>query len=129
MTMPRRVLVVDDDPVVRRIVGSTLERAGFLVEYATDGDAGWLALQQQSFTLVITDRSMPNVDGLELMRRIRTSTEYASLPVILLSSSAEEALGPEAKTEGANAFISKVLSSAELLTTVERVLSTAPRTA
>ena len=73
MTTIRRVLVVDDDQVVRRIVGSTLERAGFVPVYAVDGDAGWRALQEQSVELVITDRSMPKATGLELIRRIRAS--------------------------------------------------------
>jgi two-component system chemotaxis response regulator CheY len=125
MTTSRRVLVVDDDPVIRRIVGSTLGRAGFLPVYATDGEAGWRELQQHAIELVITDRSMPNVDGLELLRRIRASAEYASLPVIMLSGSMEGDLGHDATDEGANAFLTKFLSATELLATVERVLNDA----
>ena len=123
MTTIRRVLVVDDDQVVRRIVGSTLERAGFVPVYAADGDAGWLALQEHSVELVITDRSMPKANGLELIRRIRASAAHASLPVIMLSGSLEGDMGHDAKAEGANAFLTKFLSSADLLATVERVLN------
>jgi CheY-like chemotaxis protein len=123
MTTIRRVLVVDDDQVVRRIVGSTLERAGFVPVYAADGDAGWRALQEQSVELVITDRSMPKANGLELIRRIRASAAHASLPVIMLSGSLEGDMGHDAKAEGANAFLTKFLSSADLLATVERVLN------
>jgi DNA-binding response OmpR family regulator len=129
MALPRRVLVVDDDPVVRRIVGSTLGRAGFLAVYAVDGDAGWLELQQQDVELVITDRSMPNADGLELIRRIRASVRHASLPVIMLSGSIDDDQGHDATDEGANAFLTKFMTSADLLATVERVLSASQRPA
>jgi CheY-like chemotaxis protein len=121
-TTSRRVLVVDDDAIVRRIVGTTLERSGYVPVYAVDGDAGWRELQQQVFDLVITDRSMPNADGLELIRRIRASVDYASLPVIMLSGSLEGDKGHDAKAEGANAFLNKSMTSTELLETIERVL-------
>ena len=124
-TTTRRVLVVDDDAVVRRIVGSTLERSGFLPVYAVDGDAGWRELQRTTVELVITDRSMPNAGGLELIRRIRASPDYASLPVIMLSGSMDGDKGHDAKAEGANAFLTKFMSSTELLATIERVLSDA----
>ncbi len=126
MTIPRRVLVVDDDPVIRRIVGSTLGRAGFLPVYAPDGEAGWRELQQHAIELVITDRSMPNVGGLELIRRIRASAAHASIPVIMLSGSLEGDQGHDATEQGANAFLTKFLSASELLATVERVLKSVP---
>ena len=118
MTTPRRVLVVDDDQVVRRIVGSTLERAGFLPVYAADGDAGWRALQEHAVELVITDRSMPNADGLELIRRIRASAAHATLPVIMLSGSLEGDKGHDARPREPTRFFTKFLSSSELLATV-----------
>ncbi len=123
MTTSRQVLVVDDDPVVRRIVGSTLERAGFVPVYAFDGDAGWRALQEHTVVLVITDRSMPKVDGLELIRRIRASATHAAVPVIMLSGSLEGDMGHDAKAEGANAFLAKFMSPSQLLATIERVLA------
>jgi DNA-binding response OmpR family regulator len=122
MTTPRRVLVVDDDPIVRRIVGSVLGHAGFALVYANDGEAGWRELQGKPFDLVITDRSMPHLDGLQLTRRIRASAEHATLPVIMLTGSTQDEVGREAADEGANAFLTKLLSSRELLATVERVL-------
>lgn len=127
MTTSRHVLVVDDDPVVRRMLGSTLERAGYALAYASDGEAGWRQLQERRFDLLITDRSMPILDGLELIRRIRASAEHASLPIIMLTGSTLDEAEREAGDGGANAFLTKLLSSRELLATVERVLSDAPR--
>jgi CheY-like chemotaxis protein len=122
LTTPRRVLVVDDDAVIRRILGAMLERGRFLVAYATDGEAAWREIQRHGIDLVITDRSMPNLDGLQLLRRIRATPEYASLPVIMLTGSMQDDEGQEATQEGANAFLTKLLSAGTLLATVERVL-------
>ena len=128
MIAPRRVLVVNDDAIVRRILGAMLERAGFLVLYAPDGEAAWRELLQHGVDLVITDLSMPKLDGLQLLRRIRTTSECALLPVIVLTGSAQDETGREAAEAGANASLAKRLSPGALLATVERVLSEAKQT-
>jgi CheY-like chemotaxis protein len=125
MTDTRSVLVVDDDPIVRRILGSILERGGYTVVRASDGREGWAVLQRRPLDVVITDRAMPGMDGLELIRNMRSSAAHAKIPIIMLTGSVAEAAAQEAGNEGADAFLTKLVSSQELLSTVERVLKDA----
>ena len=86
----RRVLVVEDDADLREIYSAVLSHAGYRVDIAADGEAGWQALQAESFEpdgydLLITDNNMPKMSGIELIRKLRS--ERMILPVILASGS------------------------------------------
>src|SRR5205807_8097508 len=76
-----RVLVVDDETVVRDVIGSILRNAGVTVTEAPDGRAALEALRAEAFDLMITDLSMPEMSGIELAREARASTP--SLPILL----------------------------------------------
>jgi len=125
MTDMRRVLVVDDDPVIRRLVCAMLRSAKFETVQANDGHDAWEALQRETIDVVITDRSMPDMDGLELLRTMRASPPHANIPVIMLTGSLASEAAPEASIEGADAFLQKIVSSHELIATVNRVLEQA----
>ena len=120
---PGRILVVDDDPVTRRVLSSMLERANYDVMASTDGHEAWTELAAARIDLVITDREMPAMNGLELLRAVRSSPRHGGVPVIMLTGSVSESAGDEADAEGASAFLTKPVSSRELLETVERLLS------
>jgi len=77
------ILLVDDDSAVRGTMAIVLERAGYRVGCAEDGEAGWNALCAAPSDLLITDHEMPKLTGLELLRRVRTV--YRRLPAILMS--------------------------------------------
>lgn len=79
----RRVLVVDDDPDVRRVVSKALTETGYEVECAEDGEAAWQAIQNRAPELVITDQAMPKLQGTELLKRIREA--QLNIPVIVLT--------------------------------------------
>ena len=88
--MAPRILVVEDEPMVRRLVARALIDAGYLVEEASDGLAGWeLARSIPRLDLVITDSRMPRLSGPELVRRLRELNP--ALPVLYLSGSARRA--------------------------------------
>jgi two-component system, chemotaxis family, chemotaxis protein CheY len=90
---------------------------------AEDGDAAWRLLQEQAVDLVITDYSMSGLNGLDLLRRIRATPTYASLPVIMLTGTRhDQSIADEAEREGANAFMTKHLSPDTLLPVIERAL-------
>jgi CheY-like chemotaxis protein len=125
MTDTRRVLVVDDDPVIRRLVCAMLRPSPFVTVQANDGQEAWNALQREPFDVVITDRSMPEMDGLQLLRAIRASPAHAKIPVIMLTGSLASEAAPEASIEGADAFLRKIVSSKELIATVNHVLAQA----
>ncbi|MFG0333619.1 MAG: PleD family two-component system response regulator [Maioricimonas sp. JB049] len=88
--MPARILVCDDEPHITRIIEYRLRRAGYEIEAASDGLAGWEALQQNPPSLLITDCQMPRMNGLELCRTIRSDDRFEKLPIILLTAKGYE---------------------------------------
>ena len=88
------ILVVDDEPQITRVLRTTLTGQGYEVRIASDGEMALEIMKDWSPDLVITDLSMPNMDGLELCQRIRAMSE---IPIIVLSVRGEE------RTEGTGA--------------------------
>src|ERR1051325_10009740 len=78
---PLRILVVEDDTAIRQFSAEVLVRSGYQVDAAEDGAAAWEALYTSSYDLLITDNNMPNVSGVELLKRLRSAC--MTLPVIL----------------------------------------------
>jgi two-component system sensor histidine kinase and response regulator WspE len=81
----RRVLVVDDSITVREVERQLLETRGYAVDVAVDGIDGWNAVRTNRYDLVVTDIDMPRLDGIELVRRIRSDRRLAALPVMVVS--------------------------------------------
>jgi len=81
--MPPKVLVVDDEPPMRRMLSIMLEVGGYAVETAVDGDDGLYKFQRQAFDVVVTDHTMPKMNGLELSRACKTLAPR--VPIILLT--------------------------------------------
>ena len=88
--MPARILVCDDESHISRAVSMRLARAGFDVETAADGEAGWTAILRQIPAVVVTDCQMPRLDGIELAQRIRARAETRHVPIILLTAKGYE---------------------------------------
>ncbi len=78
-----RILVVEDDAIIQRLIGTMLEGAGYSVAFAEDGEAGGQALSSGNFDLLITDNNMPKVSGVEMIRHLREAQHH--LPIILIS--------------------------------------------
>lgn len=125
MTDTRRALVVDDDPMIRRLVCAMLRTASIAAVQAPDGQAAWDLLQREAVDVVITDRSMPEMDGVQLLRAMRGSPAHAGIPVIMLTGTTAEEAAPEADSEGVDAFLRKIVSAPELIATVNRVIAAA----
>ena len=113
------ILVVDDEPNIREIVGLYLERAGFQVRLAADGPAALQALTAALPDLVILDVMLPGIDGLEITRRLRRE---GATPVILLTARREEADRIEGLELGADDYVVKPFSPQELVSRVRAVL-------
>lgn len=94
-----RVLVAEDDPALRNVVRFHLERAGFEVFACRDGAEGWAMLQQHAVDVVVTDMQMPNLTGLELCERMRSSAAYEHLPVLMLTAKGFELDADRLRTE------------------------------
>jgi two-component system, OmpR family, KDP operon response regulator KdpE len=127
MTNPARILVVDDEPQLTRVLRTGLKSRGYDVRAAADGLAGFEAFNDWHPDLVITDLAMPNVDGLELCRRLRA---ISTVPIIVLSAKGEEKTKVEALDVGADDYVTKPFGIDELLARVRASLrrSKAPAT-
>ena len=99
------ILVVDDQPRARDLLGAELEDAGFDVLTAEDGDAGWETFCRQDPAVVITDMSMPRCDGIELLRRIRSRSD---VPVIVFSGHGSVQSAADAFKAGADDFVNSL---------------------
>jgi len=114
-----RILVVDDEPQLTRVLRTGLKSRGYDVRAAADGLAGFEAFTDWHPDLVITDLAMPNVDGLELTRRLRAISQ---VPIIVLSAKGEEKTKVEALDLGADDFVTKPFGIDELLARVRASL-------
>jgi two-component system KDP operon response regulator KdpE len=119
MTEPPKILVVDDEPQLTRVLRTGLKSHGYDVRAAADGLAGFEAFSDWRPDLVITDLAMPNVDGLELCRRLRAVSQ---VPIIVLSAKGEEKTKVEALDLGADDFVTKPFGIDELLARVRASL-------
>jgi two-component system, cell cycle response regulator len=111
-----RIIVVDDDPASRQDVLSGLDKLGYEAVEVADGEAAWAAYQEQRADVVICDRSMPGVDGLELVRRIRAGTEPEYTYVILLTPPAQRVQVLEGMEAGADGYLAKPVDAFDLQT-------------
>ena len=119
MTDQPRILVVDDEPQLTRVLRTGLKSRGYDVRAAADGLAGFEAFNDWHPDLVITDLAMPNVDGLELCRRLRVISQ---VPIIVLSAKGEEKTKVEALDSGADDYVTKPFGIDELLARVRASL-------
>ena len=118
-----RILVVDDDPQIRRVMRVTLTGQGYEVDDAKDGEAALEKLRGQRFDLVLLDMNMPGMDGLEACRAIRAQSEIA---IIMLTVRDAEADKVEALDAGADDYITKPYQSPELLARIRAALRRTP---
>jgi len=114
-----RILVVDDEPQLTRVLRTGLTSRGFDVRAAADGLAGFEVFSDWKPDLIITDLAMPNMDGLELCRRVRSISQ---IPIIILSAKGEEKTKVEALDIGADDFVTKPFGIDELLARVRASL-------
>jgi len=116
---PRRILVVDDSSLVRLYYRGALEKAGFAVAQAINGIEAMEKCLAERFDLVIVDVNMPRMDGLSFLRALRGSApEIASLPALMISTEAGQQDRDDARAAGANFYLVKPVSEADLLSHV-----------
>jgi CheY-like chemotaxis protein len=122
MAKKQRILIIDDDPGLVKMIGLILYRAGYEVEAASSGLDGLSKLDEFKPDLIILDRMMPLMDGLEVVRRIRLRSTSLHLPIIMLSalgSADDKVIGFEA---GVDDYVAKPVDNKELLARVKALL-------
>jgi two-component system cell cycle response regulator CpdR len=113
--------VVEDDVSVNAMVGLALEGAGYKVASAENGELGWEAIRQAPFDLLITDYSMPKLNGLDLLRRMRANS--VNVPAILMSADMPLAIGEVIELVSPGGALHKPFAIKDLLTKVGTILA------
>jgi two-component system, OmpR family, KDP operon response regulator KdpE len=111
----KHILVVDDESQITRVLRTSLSTHGYDIRVANDGETALEIMKDWTPDLVITDLAMPNMDGLELCRRLRTKTQ---VPIIVLSVRGEERTKVKALDAGADDYVTKPFGMEELLARV-----------
>jgi DNA-binding response OmpR family regulator len=119
MTMPCRVLLIDDDARLHELLAGYLDQNGFTVTSAPDGRRGLAALEAGAFDAVLLDVMMPGMDGLEVVKRIR---QKSSIPVVMLTAKGDETDRVVGLELGADDYVPKPFSPRELLARLKAVL-------
>ena len=121
----RKILVVDDALIIRELQRGILERAGFDVRVAADGQQALAQLAKEPSDLVVTDIEMPTMDGFALTEAIRAHPTLANIPVLIVSSRASDADRQRGLDAGADGYITKsAFDESSMLTAVNRLLGT-----
>ena len=111
-----RILVVDDSSLVRLYYRDALEEGGFEVEHAINGIEAMEKVLAQAFDLLIVDVNMPRMDGFAFLRALRRSArEVATIPALIITTEAGEQDIEDARAAGANFYLVKPISQADLL--------------
>jgi two-component system KDP operon response regulator KdpE len=119
----RRILVVDDEPQITRVLRTSLSSQGYDIRVANDGETALEILKDWTPDLVVTDLAMPNMDGLELCRSLRSKSQ---VPIIVLSVRGQERTKVQALDAGADDYVTKPFGMNELLARVRANLRRTP---
>ena len=116
------ILAVDDSASMRQMVSFTLKGAGHNVVEASDGKDALAKAKGQQFDLVISDVNMPVMDGITLIRELRSLSEYKFTPLLMLTTESGNDKKSEGKSAGATGWIVKPFNPDQLLATINKVL-------
>ncbi|MFJ4294271.1 response regulator [Cupriavidus sp. NPDC089707] len=131
MSLPS-ILVVDDSPSLRRMIGACLRAGGFDVTEAADGQQAQAlaeaaaaddAADLVAFGMLVTDQVMPGMDGLTLIRRLRASARYAAVPILMLTTEHDGSIREQARAAGASGFLPKPFDPDALMQAVAALLA------
>ena len=120
--MAKTVLVVDDSGAILKMLAFTLKSAGYEVIEASDGQEALEKAQTRTADLVLTDQNMPRMDGLTLIKSLRTMPAYRSVPILMITTESDDDVKAQGKEAGANGWLVKPLGPQKLLEVIRKVL-------
>jgi DNA-binding response OmpR family regulator len=121
----KKILAVDDEPSIRRLVEVNLQRAGYAITTAPDGQEALNQIARERPDMVLLDVMMPRMDGFELLRRLKADPATAGIPVLMLTARAQDADVFRGLQSGADFYLTKPFNPQELLIWVQRVFNAA----
>jgi two-component system chemotaxis response regulator CheY len=120
--MKGSVLVVDDDPFIRKLIATTLEDvAGFELHEASDGLEALTVAERERPSLVFLDVDMPKLDGIDACRRLREQPDTSNTTIVMLTAAHGDSVERQAEEAGADLFLTKPFSPLDLLRLVDRL--------
>ena len=120
--MAKTIATVDDSRSIRQLVSYTLAGAGYEVLEAGNGKEGLEVLKQKKADLVITDLNMPVMDGIQMIKELRSLQAYKLIPILMLTTESQEGKKVEGKNAGATGWIVKHFTPEQLLSVISKVL-------
>lgn len=120
--MNKSILVVDDSREIRQLVALALQGICYEIDAAADGQIALDMAGRKNYALVITDLNMPNMDGLALVRSLRTQYRYLHTPLLMLTSEADSAFKEEGKAAGATGWMPKPFDLQQLVGVIKKAL-------
>lgn len=116
----KKILIVDDEEILRMLITDTLEFEGYEIDEAGDGQEGYDKIVKESYDLVILDYMMPLMTGMEVLEKIQP--HKLNVPIIMLTAKAQQEDREMAQNLGANYYMSKPFSPADLVKLVNQIL-------
>ncbi len=120
--MSKTALVVDDSTSMRQMVTFTLQSAGFTTIEGANGVEALAASENKSIDLVVTDLNMPEMDGITLIKNLRSKPSFKFTPILLLTTESQDSKKQEGKAAGATGWMVKPFNPDQLLTVVKKVV-------
>jgi two-component system, chemotaxis family, chemotaxis protein CheY len=117
----KQVLIVDDSQTVRHEIAEALGAAGCGTLQAGDGEAGLAMARENAISLIILDVNMPRMNGLQMLEQLRLDFATANVPVVILTTEAEEPMIERARKAGAKGWLIKPVTTAHIVSTVVAV--------
>jgi len=117
----QRVLVIDDDPDQRRLLGRMLEAAGWRVETAADGEAGLRLATERPPAVILLDVMMPRLNGYQTCRQLKAAPATATIPVVMVTAKDQPADEFWAREVGADAYVAKPVDVTALAALLDRL--------
>ena len=116
------ILAVDDSASMRQMVMFTLKNAGYQVVEAVDGMDAWNKAGQQVFDLVLTDQNMPRLDGIELTRKLRETSQFRTTPILILTTESSDQMKQAGRRAGATGWLVKPFDANKLIEVIQQVI-------
>ncbi|MCK4274797.1 MAG: response regulator [Dehalococcoidales bacterium] len=127
--MEKKILVIEDDPAISRLVDYSLRHEGYTVLSASNGLEGIRKAHNEAPDLIILDVMLPGMDGFEICHRLRAETDTAQLPILMFSAKAQEVDKDTGLKVGADDYLPKPAAPVEIVSRVEKLLAKKKRAA
>jgi two-component system, chemotaxis family, chemotaxis protein CheY len=118
----KTILAVDDSPSIRQLVTHTLKDAGYAVIEASNGVEGLSKAKASTVQLVLTDQNMPQMDGMTMIKNIRSLPQHRATPILVLTTETSDAMKAQGKAVGATGWLVKPFDPVKLVTVVQKLI-------